>query len=222
MKLLEEIAADCMDAYNQEFVDDNETFFNQQYFESACADAYSDLMDNQYQTIYAALRADNRHRTSFVEIDPIVCTSEKITVEKDEETGYWKATLTGRVISFRYDQSSCGVQQIYPTKRGECVLVRSKQMMDFLDNFMPPSKVVHYWPVTDNEVRFDSGCCKEVVINYVSSPHPKLKIQDGLAHTIKTNVLALMFNAKRGGQPVDPTNDSSKIITNEELTKDVK
>ena len=222
MKLLEEIAADCMDAYNQEYVDDNETFFDQQYFERACADAYSDLMDNQYQNIYAALRADNKHRTSFVELDPIICTSEKVSLEKDGDTGYWKAVLKGRIISFKYDQSSCGVQSVSPEKRGACILVRSKQVMDFLDSFMPPSKVVNYWPISDNEIRFDSGCCKDVFINFVSSPHPKLKVQDGLAHTIKTNVLNLMFGARKGGQPSDPSNDSSKVISNEELSKEIK
>lgn len=221
MRLLEEIAADCMDAYNQEFVDDNETFFNQQYFESLCMDAYGDLVDKSYQTAYAALRADNKHRTTYVELDPTMLSKENVDVEREEGTGYWHSKLKGKVFSFQYDQSSCGLQTIIPQKRGECVLVRDKQNQEFLDNFMPESTVVSYWP-WDDGVRYDKGCCKKVTILYVAAPHPKLPVQDGMALTIRKNVLELMFNAKRGGQPSDPSNDSSKVISNEELSKVVK
>jgi hypothetical protein len=221
MKLLREIAADCMDAYNQDYADDNETFFDQPYFERQCADAYSSLVDNQYQVVYAALRADNRHRTEFVTLDPLMLTQENVEIKKDGESGYWKAELKGKIFSFKYDQSSCGLQAIYAAQRGKCTLVRSKQEQAYLDEFMPNNDTVYYWP-WNGGVRLDKGFCTQLIVTYVAQPTPDLPVQDGLAWDIKKNVLDLMFNAKRGGQPSDPTNDSSSVISNEEVSKEAK
>lgn len=222
MKLIENIAADCMDAYNQEFFDDNEHFFDQEYFERQCEDAYASRIDKAYQTAYATLRSDNKHRTTYVELDTTMLSTEDIKIEKEEkDTGYWFAKLKGKIFSFQYDQSSCGLQHIMPKKRGECVLVRAKQNQDFLDEFMPPSKIVNYWPWKDG-IRFDGGCCKDVTVMFVAAPHPKLPVQDGLAFDIKQDVLNMMFSAKRGGQPSDPSNDSSKVISDKDLSKEVK
>lgn len=212
MRELKVLAQDIMDAYYQDFTDDNEAFFALDYFMRAAQDSLAALRDEEYIERYKLLRQQNLHLTTLITFDQDWLNAERLTIKEDKESGYFVAEMKGKVASFIFDESMVGLQMVRPVKRGECRLVRSSVSQINMDHHLPKTEITFWWPGPDNKIYFDKDCCKEVWVDFVPSLDDNMKIGEGKAEAIKRRVLAFMLEAKNG-TITNTTNDSNPITT---------
>lgn len=207
MKQLKVLAADIKDLYYQEHPDTDEAFFDQDFFNRQVKDAYAKLLQDCWDSSYALLRADGRHKVEMVSFDSQWLIKEKVDIKKGA------ATLKHKPVTFKYDQSNCGVQDIL----GKCNFIRIKYDEQHKFKHITQTKEVFWWVEPDAEISFHGTCNEEATVYYIpSGDDSSVSIADGAADDIKRVVLALMFEAKKGGYPIDEINDTSKTIKNQQ------
>lgn len=199
------LAGDIMDLYIQDYGDSNDDFFDDEFFKRQVADTRAALLDADFKTGYAALRSDRMHQVNMVSFDPLWLVPEDIEIKEG------KAVLKHRAVSFAFDNSAVGVQDVIAD---DCNLIRVKYdqgwMMKDSDVFEGES----FWfvfPSVDKTVLKFKGCkCKSATVLYIPEFYDDMEINQAKADAIKDVVLRNMFAAKNGGFPVDQTNDSNK------------
>jgi len=219
MKDVRILAQDIMDAYYQDYKEDNEDFFDLDYFVRAIGDSHASILREEYIEQYKMLRQENRHLTDMVTFSTDWLKDEILELKKSDETGYFHAKITGKVFQFPYDQSNCGYQVVAPVKRDGCTLKRTTISEVSLDKFMPENTIVFWYVIAKGVLAFDKDCCKKVRVYYVDAD--ALDIPDGLADRIKDTILARMFGAKSGRGVINVTNDSNpNAIAQSEINKE--
>ncbi len=207
MKALNILAADIKDLYYQDFTDSNEGFFDQEFFERQVQDAYAAILQDVFDKTYGLLRGEGNHKINMVSFDSQWLLREEIEIREG------RAELKFVPMSFRYDQSECGIQDVI----GSCNFIRIKYDEQHKFNHIVSSNEVFWWTERgENTELYFKGTCKEKAKVYYIPTGTNAPIADSAADDIKKAVLALLWEAKRGGYPPDEINDSSKTIKKEQ------
>jgi hypothetical protein len=203
------LAGDILLLAHQGLPDEQETVFTIEYFQRAVADAWAGILRQQYLDAYKQLRSDGDLYASFVQFDQQWLKGEQVEVSKDEESGLWKAELKGKVLTFPFDRSSIGFQDVRSTKFGACNLVRAKPSIYWKLKHQPETNVTYWWP-EQGSIFLTKECCKNLQIFYVPELDEEFDIDRGAAEQIKQQVLNVYFSAKKSTVP-DLTNNSNPI-----------
>lgn len=209
MRKLDSLAADIMDLYYQDFPDADESFFTREFFERMVLDGYASLLQSVYNRSYELLRADNKHKTSMVVFDSELLTKEEVEVKEG------KVTLKHRVMSFLYDQSGCAIQDV----QGDCDFIRIRYFEKHKLKLIENGSEVFWWAepsLETTELNFSKSTNAKANIYYLPSGDNTVQVGDSAADDIKRNVLALLWEAKKGGYPPDEINDGSKTVKQEQ------
>lgn len=200
------LAGDILLLAHQGLPDEQETDFDLDFFKRQVGDAYAGILRQQYLDSYKMLRQEGGNFVEIVQFDQQWLKTEVVQVKKDEKSGLFTASLTAKIFTFPFDQSSTGIQQVRSVRFDQCDLVRTRPSFVWKKKYLPTTKNVFWWPEQDI-LYLTSDCCKELQVLYVPSMDEDIELQQGVADQIKEQVLKLFFAARQGNFP-DNTNDS--------------
>lgn len=214
-----------MDQFFQQYKGEND-FFDLEDFISMCGNTVSALYLTYYQQQYAQLRQDrNMEGISF---DAGWLLSQEVAVENKD--GYLFATLEKSVMTFPYDNNSCGVQNVFiiePFSNDELERTTISGLWQL--KYIPKTNRIFFYSdvpatgcVTISKLGFvNKGNCniKKIRVLYVPSMNSDANVPDGLiADAVIKTVLAMKQIST--GSVIDETeNQNSNKILQTEIDK---
>lgn len=177
-KQLKYVAQECMDLFYNTYKADVE-FFDLNDFINHVGNTISDFYQKYYELSYKSLMQEGK--TEVVTFDPGML-SEQILEVKDKD-GILFAQLLQPVMSFMYDQSSTGIQDVIIIEPiSDCQVERSSTGSKWQLKYMPVTNKIWFCPDIDkiSFVNKGVGNIKRVRVLYIPSMYPEALIADGI------------------------------------------
>lgn len=143
---LKYIAQSAMDAYYRDYKG-NTGFFDLNDFIFRAGASVAEYYQKTYDQKYAELRQEKRHRDELIGVDTDLLSVQELTVKDGE------ATLKFPVMSFLYDTSGMGYQQLISIKPKEAVLERSSMDELWQYNYLPKTCRI-FWRPQNGKLKF--------------------------------------------------------------------
>ncbi len=175
---LKYVAQDAMDLFYATYKTDIE-FFDIEDFITHTGHTVADIYQKYYELQYKTLRQDGRQEV--VTFDNSVL-SEQILDVKDE-SGILSAKLSQPIMSFIYDQSTVGIQDVFIIEPSPMVQVERNTVSSIWHlNYLPPMNKIWFYLTMDKLNFINKGTCniKKVRVFYVPAMYDLALIPDGI------------------------------------------
>lgn len=193
---IETIADLTMNLYYEDFAN-NAEFFDLDDFINYTGIAYADLLGQEYITMYNQMRADGD--SNAIEFSHDWLKTEVVKRQKDVEG--WFAELSQPVMSFPFDKSDIGLQNIFPLGSNfQFELIRSSISQTWQDEFLPLTCKV-FWALLGQKIYLNSSLKEpppELKIVYVPAASLDLDIPASRQKMVIQNTIQLMREAAKG------------------------
>lgn len=190
------IADLTMNLYFEDYANGAE-FFDLYDFINYTSISYADLLGQEYITMYNQMRADADY--NVIEFSHDWLKTEVVKRGKGEEG--WFAELSQPVMSFPFDKSDIGIQNIFPLASNfKFELIRSSISQAWQDEYLPLTCKV-FWSLLGQTI-YLSGSIKEpppqLRVVYIPAASPDLDIPASRQKMVIQNTIQLMREAARG------------------------
>lgn len=190
------VAQDAMDDFYQNYRSDSD-FFTLDDFISRCGQVAADVYQKEWQRQYAEIRQERK--PELVSYDPTWLNEQVLKVEEKDSVRF--AKLQQPIMSFLYDQQSCGIQYVFRTKPGpEIELERQSLAEGWQLKYTPFSDKIYFTPQSDRITFSTNGNCNVVNIKvlYVPAIGANMIIADGITNIVISEVVRSMREEKQG------------------------
>lgn len=221
---LKYIGQSAMDNYYQNYKG-NADFFDLPDFIFRAAAFIAEFYQQIYMSKYAELRQEKRHSIDLVSFNSDMLSVEALTVTMDKETREYTATPTARVMTFLYDQSNVGYQNMIPVSPKNVNLERSTIDELWQLQYVPFVGRIFWIPDQGKITFYKKGDCNITKANLYYIPalmnddgevYEDAVIADSVANTAISNVPGIMKQIAQG-TIVKQTNDMNpnKVMESE-------
>lgn len=216
---LQYVAQLAMDNFYQQYKGEND-FWELSDFISMVGNTVAGMYQDIYKQYYALIRQDKN--PEVVCFDSGWLLSQELEVKKDND-GFLTATLTKPVMTFPYDRSSSGLQEIFIIEPfNTCQPERTSISALYQFKYLPKTNRVFFYQDM-NKINFWSNIIlnvKKIRVLYVPVMNdPEAPVADGIIADAITKTVSTLKQIAAGNVVDSTENQNSNKIMQTEIDK---